>query len=77
MNVDVNAVASNFKLYSTLHPTKTAMAVVKANAYGLRRVKVARHLTAKGDTCFAVASLDEAKELRMHGLQAQNLVLGL
>lgn len=44
MNVDLNAVASNFKVFSTLHPNKTVMAVVKANAYGLGSVKVARHL---------------------------------
>lgn len=50
MNVDLNAVASNFKVFSTLHPNKTVMAVVKANAYGLGSVKVARHLMENGAT---------------------------
>ncbi|HHD0082832.1 TPA: alanine racemase [Staphylococcus aureus] len=77
MNVDLNAVASNFKVFSTLHPNKTVMAVVKANAYGLGSVKVARHLMENGATFFAVATLDEAIELRMHGITAKILVLGV
>ncbi len=68
MNVDLNAVASNFKVFSTLHPNKTVMAVVKANAYGLGSVKVARHLMENGATFFAVATLDEAMNLECMGL---------
>ncbi len=60
-----------------MHPNKTVMAVVKANAYGLGSVKVARHLMENGATFFAVATLDEAIELRMHGITAKILVLGV
>ncbi len=77
MNLDLNAVASNFKVFSTFHPNKTVMAVVKANAYGLGSVKVIRHLMENGATFLPVATLDEAIELRMHGITAKILVLGV
>ncbi|KMR64658.1 alanine racemase, partial [Staphylococcus aureus] len=76
MNVDLSAVPSNFKVFSTLHPHKTVMAVVKANDYGLGSVKVTRHLMANGATFFTVATLDETIELRLHGIPAKILGLG-
>ncbi|RZI06073.1 alanine racemase, partial [Staphylococcus aureus] len=77
MNVDLKAVASNFQVFSTLHPNKTVMAVVKANAYELGSVKEARHLMENGATLFAAATLDEAMEPRMHVITATILVLGV
>ncbi|MBO1199678.1 alanine racemase [Staphylococcus simiae] len=77
INVDLNAVSANFNTISTLHHNKTVIAVIKANAYGLGSVKVAQHLMNHGATFFAVATLDEAIELRMHGITAKILVLGV
>lgn len=51
------------------------MAVVKANAYGHGAVTVARTLIEAGADYLAVATLDEAIELRMAGIKTPLLVL--
>ncbi len=50
--------------------------VVKADAYGHGALPVSRTLLARGADALAVASLDEARELRRGGLAAPLLVLG-
>lgn len=77
LNVDLNAIVSNFQVFEKLHPNKTIMPVVKANGYGLGSVPIARQLMENGAEFFAVATLDEAIELRMHGIDAKILVLGV
>lgn len=77
LNVDLNAIVSNFQVFQTLHPNKTVMPVVKANGYGLGSIKIAHQLMENGAEFFAVATLDEAIELRMHGINAKILVLGV
>lgn len=53
------------------------MAVVKANAYGHGAVRVAEEAIGSGiATYLAAAFLDEALELRHHGIEAPILVLG-
>lgn len=52
------------------------MAVVKANAYGHGAVESARILQAAGADAFAVATLQEAIELRSGGIEQPVLVLG-
>ncbi len=76
VDVDLTAVHNNFKAIQNIHPDKTFIAVVKANAYGLGSVPVAEYLAARGVGFFAVATLDEAIELRMHGIREKILVLG-
>lgn len=77
VNVDLDAIADNYKAVGRLHPNKSVIAVVKANGYGLGAVQIASHLTDVGAEFFAVATLDEAIELRMHGIKAKILVLGI
>ncbi|UDI77855.1 alanine racemase [Staphylococcus taiwanensis] len=77
MNVDLKAISNNYITFTQLHENKTVMPVVKANSYGLGSVKVARQLMELGANFFAVATLDEAIELRMHGINAQILILGV
>lgn len=77
VNVDLDAIHHNYNALSELHPEKTTIAVVKADAYGLGAIQVAQHLSDKGVDFFAVATLDEAIELRMHGIKAKILVLGI
>ena len=65
--IDLAAVRHNYALAKRCAPGRRAFAVVKANAYGhgVREVVSALHDQADG---FAVASLDEAAEVRaMHG----------
>ena len=52
------------------------LGVVKANAYGHGAVRVAKKLEQIGVTHLAVASFDEAAELRYKGITAEILILG-
>lgn len=72
--VDLAAVVHNYNLAKRCAPGRQAFAVVKANAYGhgVREVVTALYGVADG---FAVASLEEAAEVRaMHG-EARILLL--
>ncbi|CAN7431395.1 alanine racemase [Pseudomonas sp. LjRoot71] len=72
--VDLSAIAHNYALAKRCAPGRQAFAVVKANAYGhgVREVVTALHDVADG---FAVASLEEAAEVRaLHG-EARILLL--
>jgi len=51
------------------------MSVIKANAYGHGAVQAARILTGAGCEYMAVATIDEAIELRQSGIKARILVL--
>ncbi|PLX96671.1 MAG: alanine racemase [Desulfuromonas sp.] len=57
-------------------PGQRLLCVVKADAYGHGAVPVARALECCGITDFAVATLEEALELREAGLYQKLLVLG-
>lgn len=52
------------------------LGVVKADAYGHGAIQVARQLEALGTDYLAVASLDEARELRHNGIASPILILG-
>lgn len=72
--IDLDAVCHNYAVAKRCAPGREAFAVVKANAYGhgVREVVTALHDIADG---FAVASLEEAAQVRaMHG-QARILLL--
>ena len=60
-----------------MHANKTVISVIKANGYGLGSVRIAQHLMENGASFFAVATLDEAIESRMHGIKAKILILGV
>lgn len=77
LNVNLDAILANYQIFDQLHNNKTVISVIKANSYGLGSVKIAQHLMANGASFFAVATLDEAIELRMHGIDAKILVLGV
>ncbi|WP_407673216.1 alanine racemase [Paenibacillus alkalitolerans] len=75
--VDLDALRHNLgEFRRSLGPDIRLMAVVKANAYGHGAVKVAEEAVDFGVDYLAVAFLDEAIELRSHGIQAPVLVLG-
>jgi len=74
--IDVAALARNYRAIRARAQDKRVIAVVKANAYGHGAVPAARALAAAGCDAFAVISLDEAAELRDAGLRAALLVLG-
>lgn len=76
LDVNLGAIEKNYRAVQGINPEKTLIAVVKANAYGLGAKSVSEHLAGAGVTFFAVATLDEAIDLRMHGIKQKILVLG-
>jgi alanine racemase len=75
--VDLAAVERNIRRLQAAVPTGTEMcAVVKADAYGHGAAPVARAAQAAGAGWLAVASAQEAAELREAGLQGPLLVMG-
>ncbi len=74
LNIDLDALTYNFDLVSQKVGTKV-MAVVKADAYGLGAVAVARALESRS-AFFGVANIAEAMELRRAGIRTPILILG-
>lgn len=77
LDVNLTAIEKNYRAVQGTNPEKTIIAVVKANAYGLGAKEVSEHLEEAGASFFAVATLDEAIDLRMHGIKQKILVLGM
>ncbi len=76
-SVNLAAVQRNVaRLKSELEPSAAMCAVVKAGGYGHGAVEVARAALAGGATWLAVATAEEAAELRRGGLGGPILVLG-
>lgn len=77
VEIDTHQIVRNIeRLKETLNETTTVIPVIKADAYGHGAVEVARVLEAHDVSFFAVATPDEAVELRQAGIQAIILVLG-
>src|SRR3954452_4140433 len=64
LEVDLGAVAANWRLLAGRAAPAACAAVVKANGYGLGAGPVARALAASGVRLFFVATLDEGIGLR-------------
>jgi alanine racemase len=77
LEIDLGAIAHNVKeLRRATQSTAMLMAVVKANAYGHGAVEVSRVALANGADWLAVATLDEALELRESGFSVPLLIMG-
>lgn len=77
MEVNLKNIRSNYRTIREYVGTgPQIMAVVKADAYGHGAVPVARALLEEGCVRFAVATPDEALELREAGIKEPVLVLG-
>ena len=74
--VDLDALAHNYRLLRGLAPETRFLGVVKADAYGHGAVPVAKKLQELGADMLAVACLDEAVELREAGITLPILCLG-
>ncbi len=74
VTVDRSAIIANARTLKRMAPRSGLLAVVKRDAYGHGAVEVARALRAVA-AGFAVAELDEAIELREHGIRGPVLVL--
>jgi alanine racemase len=75
--VDLDSIATNVRLLrGAVAPWTELLAVVKADAYGHGAVEVARAALAAGASRLGVATVNEARALRMQGISAPILVLG-
>lgn len=75
VTVDLDAIDHNLtQLKACLKDGVKALAIVKADAYGHGSVTVSKHIENKIDY-FAVASLNEAVELRVNGIKRPILIL--
>lgn len=74
--VDLAALAANLTTLRTHVGDRCIWAVVKADAYGLGAVPVARALRRAGADGLAVARIEEAAELRAAGIDGPILILG-
>ena len=73
-HIDLDAIRSNYTLACSLTPKGQSIAVIKANAYGHGMLRVAEALQDVAPA-FAVATIDEALELRTAGFRNDVLVL--
>lgn len=64
LEIDLEAIADNWRTLCRLHPSGPVAAVLKADAYGLGAPIVSQHLFAAGCRHVFVAHLDEARVLR-------------
>lgn len=75
--IDLDALAHNFRLIQEKAAPAAVCAVVKADAYGHGDRMVARTLAEAGAAWFAVSSLAEARHLRRSGIKQPILILGM
>lgn len=76
MDIDLDVIAENYKKVSDRLPEETGIiAVVKADAYGLGAVPIAKKLEKAGCPMFAVTFMEEAVKLREAGIKAPILVV--
>lgn len=77
LEIDLACVRGNYHVVRGMVPAKThVLCVVKNDAYGHGAVHVARVLQEEGADWFALASLEEALELRQAGIKGRMLVFG-
>ncbi|MCL1905804.1 MAG: alanine racemase [Clostridiales bacterium] len=74
--IDLDSIVFNYRQACRCAPGSLVCCVVKANAYGHGAVPVARALAAAGAKYFAVATPEEALQLRRHDLKQKILVMG-
>ncbi|WP_046225538.1 alanine racemase [Paenibacillus dauci] len=75
--INLDALHANYEAFRHNLPDATKLLLcVKANAYGHGAVEVSRELERLGADYLSVAFLDEAIELRQHGVHLPILVLG-
>ncbi len=76
VEVDLGALLANARTVQARNPRARLLPMVKANAYGLGAVPVARALEAVDPWGFAVATAHEGAELREAGIGRRIVVMG-
>jgi len=73
--IDLAAIAHNFRIVKTITKKRSMIAVVKADAYGHGAIETAIRLVKEGASHLAVAYTAEAVALRHAGIKASIIVL--
>lgn len=76
--VDLDAIDENIKIMRNVnHTDKPIMAVIKTNGYGHGAIAIAKNLEENEAICgYAVATAEEALQLRAAGIKKKILILG-
>jgi alanine racemase len=74
--IDLDRMENNFKIAQSAAVSGKVMPVIKADAYGHGAVQTALALRSAGADFFAVATPEEAMQLRRHGIDCNILLLG-
>ncbi len=76
--IDLDALEHNYRaLRKQMGPKSRFLGVVKADSYGHGAIHVSRTLAELGAEYLAISNIDEARELRLHGVTLPILQLGL
>ncbi len=73
--INIDNLIHNFNVVKSMCPDCRVMPVIKADAYAHGAVQIARALNERADI-FAVAEIEEAKQLRSAGIDKDILILG-
>lgn len=73
--IDLEAIAHNFRIAKKITGNRAIIAVVKADAYGHGAVEASRRLVREGASYLAVAYAAEAVALRQAGIKTPLIVL--
>ena len=77
VEIDLDALKHNFKeIRKATTPGTGILAVVKADAYGHGALEIAKTLIDSGASGLCLATIDEAVELRRHGIDVPMMTLG-
>ena len=77
VEIDLNALKHNFEqIRKVTSPGTGILAVVKADAYGHGALETAKTLIDSGAAGLCLATIDEAVELRRHGIDVPMMTLG-
>lgn len=76
LKIDLNRLVHNFKELQRIAKPSMVAGVVKANAYGLGSLTIAREIEKEGADYLCVANMGEAMECRKTGIYLPILVLG-
>ena len=77
VEIDLDALKHNFEeIKKATAPGTGILAVVKADAYGHGAIEIAKTLIDSGAAGLCLATIDEAVELRKHGIEVPMMTLG-
>ena len=77
VEIDLDALKHNFaEIKKATTPGTGILAVVKADAYGHGALETAKTLIDSGAAGLCLATIDEAVELRKHGIDVPMMTLG-